>query len=68
MAKAEKGGFITYFSPVLLEALVRYLRDEGNGIRLRLGMPLLDEQDIIDQLNNHIVDIEPKNPEESGLW
>lgn len=47
------------FGPILLEAVCLCLLDQVNKLRTNQGMPPITEQDIIDNLNNHLSDLQP---------
>lgn len=47
------------FGPLLLEACCWVLLDEINNLRNEQGMPEKTMQDIIDNLNNHLTELEP---------
>jgi len=46
------------FGPILLEALCLVLLNHINQLRNEQGMPEITEQDIIDELNNHLAELE----------
>lgn len=47
------------FGPILLESLCLVLLNQINQLRREQGMPEITEQDIIDELNNHLTELEP---------
>ncbi len=47
------------FGPILLEALCLVLLENINELRKEQGMPKITEQDIIDELNNHLAELTP---------
>lgn len=47
------------FGPILLEAVCLCLLDQVNELRTNQGMPPITEQDIIDNLNNHLNELQP---------
>lgn len=47
------------FGPILLEAVCLVLLDQVNELRKEQGMPEITEQDIIDNLNNHLNELQP---------
>ncbi len=42
------------FGPILLEAVCLVIHDQINDLRNEQGMPEITEQDILDNLNNHL--------------
>lgn len=47
------------FGPILLESLCLILLNQINALRRNQGMPEITEQDIINELNNHLSELEP---------
>lgn len=47
------------FGPILLESMCLVLLNQINALRRKQGMPEITEQDIIDELNNHLSKLEP---------
>jgi len=47
------------FGPMLLEALIRTSVEESNRIRRQIGMGEITPQDVLDQINNHLSELEP---------
>lgn len=47
------------FGPILLEAICLCILDEVNRIRTHVNMPLITKQDVLDELNNHLGELEP---------
>lgn len=47
------------FGPILLESLCLVLLNHINQLRSNQGMPNITEQDIIDELNNHLTELQP---------
>lgn len=47
------------FGPILLEAVCLVILDQINALRQEQGMPTITEQDIIDNLNNHLSSLQP---------
>lgn len=47
------------FGPILLESMCLVLLENINELRKEQGMPKITEQDIIDQLNNHLSELQP---------
>lgn len=47
------------FGPILLEAVCLCLLDNINELRKEQGMKEITEQDIIDNLNNHLSKLQP---------
>lgn len=48
-----------HFGPMLLEACCWVLLDEINLLRKEQGIPEKTMQDIIDNLNNHLTELDP---------
>lgn len=48
-----------HFGPILLESLCLVLLNHINQLRTNQGMPVITEQDIVDELNNHLTELEP---------
>lgn len=47
------------FGPILLEAVCLVIHDQINLLRQEQGMPNITEQDILDNLNNHLSSLPP---------
>ncbi|GAI13047.1 unnamed protein product [marine sediment metagenome] len=47
------------FGPILLESVCLVILDQINTLRKEQGMPEITEQDIIDNLNNHLNELQP---------
>lgn len=47
------------FGPLLTEAFMLLILDEVNRIRNHVGMPAVTKQDVLDQINNHLSELEP---------
>jgi len=47
------------FGPILLEALCLVILHHVNLLRAEQGLPQISEQDIIDELNNHLSQLAP---------
>lgn len=48
-----------HFGPILIESLCLVLLEQINALRNEQGMPEITEQDILDNLNNHLSELEP---------
>lgn len=48
-----------HLGPILLESVCLVLLNHINKLRNEQGMPEITEQDIIDELNNHLTELEP---------
>jgi len=55
----ERDELFRKFGPILLEAVILVILEEANRIRNKLGMPNLTKQDVLDELNNHLSELEP---------
>lgn len=47
------------FGPILLEAICLVILDEVNRLRTHVNMPPITKQDVLDELNNHLSELEP---------
>ncbi|GAI20609.1 unnamed protein product [marine sediment metagenome] len=47
------------FGPILLEAVCLVIHDQINLLRKEQGMREITEQDILDNLNNHLAELQP---------
>lgn len=56
---ADRDKIYRKFGPILLEAVCLVIHDQINHLRENQGMPELTEQDIIDNLNNHLSSLQP---------
>lgn len=56
---ADRNDTFKRFGPILLEACCWVLLDEINQLRSEQGMPEKTMQDIIDNLNNHLTELQP---------
>ena len=56
---AERDNTYQKFGPILLESLCLVLLNHINQLRREQGMHEITEQDIIDELNNHLAELEP---------
>ena len=56
---ADRSDTFRKFGPKLLEAGFWVLLDFVNELRQNQGMPLLTMQDLIDNINNHLTELEP---------
>lgn len=56
---ADRNDTYRCFGPILLESLCLVLLNHINQLRNNQGMPEITEQDIIDELNNHLTELEP---------
>lgn len=56
---SEREEIYRKFGPILLEAVCLCLLDQVNELRREQGMPEITEQDIIDNLNNHLNELQP---------
>jgi len=56
---ADRNSTYEQFGPILLEAVCLCLLDNINVLRKEQGMKKITEQDIIDNLNNHLSELEP---------
>lgn len=56
---ADRDDTYQKFGPILLEAVCLCLLDQTNELRREQGMPEITEQDIIDNLNNHLNGLQP---------
>jgi len=56
---ATRDELFRQFGPLLIEALFDFLLDNVNTLRRNQGMPEITKQEYIDQLSNHITELEP---------
>lgn len=56
---AQRDELFRKFGPILFEATLQALIDRSNEIRRKQGMPEITIQDIMDDINNHITELEP---------
>ena len=56
---ADRESTYRKFGPILLESMCLVLLENINELRENQGMPEIAEQDIIDQLNNHLGELQP---------
>lgn len=47
------------FGPLLLEAVMIVILEEANRVRRKIGMPEITKQDVLDELNNHLSELQP---------
>lgn len=47
------------FGPLLLEAFMTLIFEESNRIRRHVGMPEITKQDVLDEINNHLSELDP---------
>lgn len=47
------------FGPILLEAVMIMAVEETNRLRSYIGMPLITKQNFIDEIENHLSELEP---------
>lgn len=58
---ADRNSTYEKFGPILLEGVCLVLLENINELRQNQGMPEITEQDIINQLNNHLSELQPYN-------
>lgn len=56
---ADRNSTYRQFGPILIEAGILLLLEEINELRQEQGMPVIDEQHLIDRLNNHLSELQP---------
>lgn len=56
---ADRNETYRKFGPILLEATCLVIYDQINILRQEQGMPPITEQDILDNLNNHLASLQP---------
>lgn len=56
---ADRNEIYQKFGPILLEGVCLVILDQINVLRQEQGMPEITEQDIIDNLNNHLSELQP---------
>jgi len=56
---AKRNDTYRKFGPILLESLCLVLLNHINQLRREMDMSEITEQDLIDELNNHLTDLEP---------
>lgn len=63
---ADRDDTYQKFGPILLEAMCLCLLDNINELRKEQGMKEITEQDIIDNLNNHLSKLQPYDCMQEG--
>jgi len=56
---AKRDELFQKFGPILLEAFMILVLEESNRIRRHVGMPEITKQDVLDQINNHLSELQP---------
>ncbi|GAI04818.1 unnamed protein product [marine sediment metagenome] len=56
---ANRNDTFRKFGPILLEATLQTLIERSNELRKEQGMPEITMQDIMDDINNHITELQP---------
>lgn len=56
---AQRDDLFQQFGPLLLEAFALLILDEVNRIRQHVGMPAITKQQVLDEINNHLSELEP---------
>lgn len=56
---ADRNETFQKFGPILLEAACLVIVELQNELRRNQGMPEVTEQDILDNLNNHLNELQP---------
>ncbi len=56
---ADRNETFRKFGPILLEAVCLVIHDQINTLRKEQGLSKITEQDILDNLNNHLNELQP---------
>lgn len=56
---AKRDELFRKFGPLLTEAILLIHFEEANRVRRWLGKPEITKQDVLDELNNHLSDLQP---------
>lgn len=56
---ADRNSTYEKFGPILLESVCLVILDQINLLRKEQGMKEITERDILDNLNNHLSDLQP---------
>lgn len=56
---AKRDELFKKFGPILLEAFAIMILEEVNRIRQHVGMPQITKQQVLDEINNHLSELEP---------
>lgn len=56
---ADRDDLFQKFGPILLEAFMTLILEESNRIRRHVGMREITKQDVLDQVNNHLSELQP---------
>lgn len=56
---AKRDELFRQFGPLLIEAIVDFMLDNVNALRKEQGMPEISKDEYLDQLSNHLSELEP---------
>lgn len=56
---AKRDELFRQFGPLLLEAITDFMLDNVNALRQEQGMPEITKDEYLEQLSNHLSELEP---------